>query len=121
MSEYELKKIEVLTQVNTVLVASDLDDPQQAISNAEKLWPKGQLTSGTTPVSTFTNFMAYISSEEDPTEPEIAFPEQLKILVPLNAGSLYQVRMEREYRRIEGETRWKLYSVDITNPVKVGD
>ena len=121
MSEYELMKIEVLTQVNTVLVASDLDDPEQAIANVEKLWPVGQLTSGTTPISTFTHFLAYISSEDDPTEPEISFPEQLKILVPLNAGSLYQVRMEREYRRKEGETRWKLYSVDFTNPVKVGD
>ena len=78
----ELKTIEVCNTVGTVLVASDLDDSQQAIDNAEKLWPSGQLTKSEGDITTYDSFMAYVSSEDDPTEPSIVFPEQLIILVP---------------------------------------
>lgn len=117
----ELKTIEVCNIVGTVLVASDLDDSQQAIDNAEKLWPSGQLTRSEGDITTYDSFLAYVSSEYDPTEPSIVFPEQLRILVPLQAGSLYRVRMTREYRRFKGEINWKLYSVDFTDAVKVGE
>ena len=120
MSDYEIKEIEVCTQISTVIVASDLDDPEQAIANADVLWQEGQLTKSDNATSTFTSFLAHVSTEEDHTEPSLSFPEQLKIYVPLHQGALYQVRMTREYRRIKGESRWKLYSVDFTDAVKVG-
>lgn len=120
MSEYDLIEVEVCTQISTVIVASDLDDPEQALANANALWPAGQLAKSDNASSLFSSFKAFISAEDDPTEPELSFPEQLKIYVPLNQGALYQVRMTREYRRIKGESKWKLYAVDFSDAVKVG-
>lgn len=119
--EYELKDVLVCTRTSTVLVASELDDPLQAIANAEALWPEGQLAKSENETSSMSSYREYVNSDEDPTEPELMFPNQLNTTLPIQKGAIYQVQMIREYRRMKGQPRWKLISVDFTNAAKVGD
>lgn len=116
---YVQKEIETRIVTSTVLVASELDEPSQAIANAAELWPKG-LLSGCVEISSIENTYLEYVSPEDKIE-EIDFPEQLKGRLPIQRGSIYRVLMIKKFLREKGTERWMLNSVDFSNAEKVGE
>lgn len=114
----ELKTIETMTVQCWVFVASDLDDSLQAVSNAEFLWNIDQLTKSAAEITELDSYTSYVSEGEGLEE--IKDRKQRKESWPREKGSVYQVRMVKEYHRLKGEKNWKLYDVDFDRAIKVG-
>ena len=116
----ELKTIEVCYQNSLLLISSELDDPQEALSNAETLWKLSRLPKHTDSITEFSSFSYYVSEDDDPVVSDIEHQDTTGIETPTEGEAIYQVKMTKEYRRYQGETKWNLYAIDFTAAVKIG-
>ena len=114
----ELKTIETKTVQSWVFVASELDDPMQAVSNAESLWNDERLCSSAAEITELDSYVFLLPEGEELES--ISDKRQKTENWPKEKGSVYQVRMTKEYHRIMGERDWKLNVVDFDRAIKVG-